>query len=247
MLYRPLLLLALLAPSACSGAEILMDASTLDGSIAIDAMVSDADGLESANLTIYSGSSAVLTERRDLSGTKENVSFFWPGMIWRAVNDTHFVEPVIVVNSTGPVGDEASLLVYSAPCLLSVGPGAPETPAVAYFDANGTFHSLRDLTGREHYRSRELLSAVSPGASYWRYLKENATLQVGASYLRMLGLHMEAGLQPMPPLLLDRSPIQHYSLALVRRKADPGPYTAVMAVEDRGHEMSVSSLEVRLE
>ncbi|MDM7935815.1 MAG: hypothetical protein QUS08_10555, partial [Methanothrix sp.] len=163
MLYRPLLLLALLAPSACSGAEILMDASTLDGSIAIDAMISDADGLESANLTIYSGDSAVLTEHRDLSGTKENVSFYWPGMIWRAVNDTHFVEPVIVVNSTGPVGDEASLLVYSAPCLLSVGPGAHETPAVAYFDSNGTFHSLRDLTGREYYRSRELLSAVSPG------------------------------------------------------------------------------------
>lgn len=202
--------------------------------LTVEAWIANADGLASATLYIIEEKSrnVVWTEHRILQGTEANLSFFWPGQIWRITNGTYFVEPVLVVNTIDLPAQETPYLTYSAPCLLILYPGEQEITSLAYFDSEGRFHSLRDLSEIEYYKSRELLWAVSPGTSWGRYVRSNVTLQVGQTALRFLWLNLDQGLSTFPPVVLDRSPIQHYSIQLLRRAANPGTYVVEIEAED---------------
>ena len=189
-----------------------------------------------ASATLYileeKSHNVVWTDHRVLQGSGADLSFFWPGQIWRITNGSYFVEPALVVNTIDLPAIEAPYMTYSAPCLLTLYPGAEEITALAYFDSDGQFHSLQDISGNEYYRSRELLGAVSPATPWGRYVQSNITLQVGRTSLRFLWRNLDSGLNSFPPLVLDRSPIQHYTLQLLKRAANPGTYVVEIEAED---------------
>ncbi len=208
--------------------EIKLTQNSEGNNLTILAEIADPNGLASATLYILEKvrGDVIWTEQRSLQGANASVSFLWPWRTWGISNGTHLIEPVLAVKTIGPSAKEAPYLVYSAPCLLNLSPGWPPIAATAYFDEDGQFHSLRDLSGNEYYRSRELLWATSPETSYGRYVQDNVSLIMGLSSLRFLLLSRDTGLNPFPALVLQRSPIQHYTLTLEKRAAGPRPYIA---------------------
>ncbi|MCX6669658.1 MAG: hypothetical protein NTV25_07635 [Methanothrix sp.] len=220
------LMLIFSLPAQCTQPEIQLTETREGNNLTVLADIADPNGLASATLYILEKKSGdvVWTEQRILQGSKVSVSFRWPWRTWRISNGTHLIEPALVVKTIDPSAEEAPYLVYSAPCLLNISPGWPPIATTAYFDEEGQFHSLRDLSGNEFYKSRELLRAVSPETSYGRYVQDNISLSVGRSSLRFLLLNQDTGLNPFPALVLERSPIQHYTLTLEGRTASPGPY-----------------------
>ncbi len=188
-----------------------------ESGIIIDANVTDPDGdLISATLYILEeGSLDVLwTEHRIIQGNASRLSFLWPRRGWSVTNGIDSVGPVIAVNTIDMPPKEAPFLVYSAPCLMEIAPGEQVITALAYFDNEGILHSLSNITGDSYYKSSELLAAISPGESYGRYIKNNITSIAGITTLSFLKLNLKEGLSPLPPLVLDRSPINHYGLQL---------------------------------
>ncbi len=212
----------------CTQTEIQLKETRDGNNLTILAEMADPNGLASATLYILEKvrGDVVWTEQRSLQGSNASVSFQWLRRTWGISNGTHLIEPVLAVKTIGPSAKEAPYLVYSAPCLLTLSPGLPPIEATAYFDKDGQFHSLRDLSGNEYYRSRERLLETSPETSYGRYVQDNVSLIMGRSSIRFLLLNRDAGLNPFPALVLERSPIQHYTLTLEERTASPGPYIA---------------------
>ncbi|VVB68620.1 Uncharacterised protein [uncultured archaeon] len=208
--------------------EIQLKETREGNNLTIQAEMADPAGLASATLYILEKErgNVVWTEQRPLQGSMASLSFRWPWRSWGISNGTYIIEPVLVMKTIGSSAREAPYLVYSAPCLLNLSPGWPSMAATAYFDKDGQFQSLRDLSGNEYYRSRELLMAISPETSYGRYVQDNVSLIMGRSSLRFLSLNRDTGPNPFPALVLKRSPIQHYTLTLEERMAGPGHYIA---------------------
>jgi len=201
----------------------------------VEAWIADGDG-DLVSATLYALEENTLdvlwTEHRLIQGGNVTLSFFWPRQGWRADNGIEYVQPVLAVNTIDMLPEEAPYLVYSAPCLLELTPGRQMITALAYFDNEGVFHSLTDLEGNSYYKSRELLAATSPGIAYGSYIRNNITPIVGLTNLSFLRLNLNEGLSPLPPLLLDRSPIHHYALWLERVDLKSRPYILEVEADD---------------
>ncbi len=206
-----------------------------ENAVVVNASITDPDG-DLSSATLYAIDEKTLdvlwTEHRIIEGGMANLSFVWPRQSWRASNGSDSVQPVLAVNTIDMPPEQASYLAYSAPCLLELVPGSQEITALAYFDNDGQFHSLVDISGNSYYRSRELFGIVSPSLSYGRYIRENITMIVGVTSLSFLKLNLNKGLSPLPPLILGRSPIQHYTLRLEKVAVGSMSYIIEVEAED---------------
>lgn len=229
-----LLVTICLALAQGQGPKITFNASWEMDNLSVDARITGTEELASATLYVLEEKNhdVIWTEHRIVHGKEANLSFLWPKEIWRISNGTYFLEPALVVNTIDLLPEEAPYMVYSVPCQMVLSPGERETTALTYFDKNGQFHALRDLSGKEYYRSREFLGSVSPKMPYGRYVKTNVTLIVGQTALRFLWLNLDQGLNAFPAMVLDRSPIQHYTLTIERKAAGVGPFVVEVEVED---------------
>ncbi|HSD57381.1 MAG TPA: hypothetical protein VLB04_04295 [Methanotrichaceae archaeon] len=238
---RPLLCLILLLTIMCAPAlsqnspNIEFTEAEEGGGVAVDARITDQDG-DLASATLYALDENTLdvlwTEHRIIQGGDAKLTFFWPRQSWRATNGTDYVQPVLAVNTLDMPPEEAPYLVYSAPCILELIPGEQETTALAYFDNEGVFHSLTDLSGNSFYKSNEYLAITSPEISYGSYIRSNITPIVGVTTLSFLRLNLDEGLSPLLPLILDRSPIHHYTLSLENVDAKSIPYIIEIEADD---------------
>lgn len=203
--------------------------------IEVSAVITDLDA-DLISATIYALEENTLdvlwTEHRIIQGGEANLTFLWPHHSWRATNGIDYVGPVLAVNTIDMPPEEAPYLVYSAPCRMELIPGVQEITALAYFDNEGIFHSLVDLSGNSFYKSKELLAVTSPGTPYGSYIRNNITMIVGVTTLSFLSLNIENGLSPLPPLVLDRSPIHHYTLLLEKVSQESVPYIIEVEAED---------------
>ncbi len=203
--------------------------------IEVSAVITDQDAdLISATLYILEENTldVLWTEHRIIQGGEGNLTFLWPLQSWRATNGMDYVEPVLAVNTIDMPPEEAPYLVYSAPCLLELNSGEQEITALAYFDNEGIFHSLVDLSGNSFYKSKEFLAITSPDTPYGSYIRNNITLIVGVTTLSFLSLNLDEGLSPLPSLVLDRSPIHHYTLRLEKVSQESVPYIIEVEAED---------------
>ena len=139
--------------------------------------------------------------------------------MWIVGNGTNFIEPVLAVNTIDLSANESPYLYISAPCLLRITPDAEEVTALAFFGHNGEFNSLTDLEGKSYYKSMELAKVGSPQIPYGRYIMKNITPVAGRTTLRFLHRNIDAGLMAYPPMVLSRSPIQHYTPGLEKINA----------------------------
>jgi hypothetical protein len=238
---RPLLCLVLLLAGMCAPAlsqnspTVEFTETEVGGGVAVDARITDLDG-DLASATLYAldenTRDVLWTEHRIIQGEDANLSFFWPRQSWRVTNGTNYVQPVLAVNTLDMPPEEAPYLVYSAPCIMELIPGEQETTALAYFDNEGVFHSLTDLSGNSLYKSNEYLAITSPKISYGSYIRNNITPIVGVTTLSFLKLNLDDGLSPLPPLILDRSPIHHYTLSLEKVDAKSVPYILEIEADD---------------
>jgi hypothetical protein len=224
------------SPAAvASSPDLNVSYTLLDGSAEVQALISDQDG-DLTSVTFYASdensSKVIWTEYQIVEGQRASLNFTWPLQSWWAGNGTDFVGPMLVVNTIGMPASEASYEVLSAPAVLMPYPGSQDRTTLTYFDQDGVFHSLVGLDGASYYKSRELLRATEPGASYGQYVKNNLSLWEGETTLRFFSLYHNRTLSPYPPLMLDRSPIQHFTLFLQRREAPPGRYLLEVEVED---------------
>jgi len=207
----------------------------LDGRVVVTADLFDRDGdLASATLYVVDEPSAIViwTEHRIVTGKQARLNFSWPLQSWRAGNGTESVGPVLVVNTIDLPPDEAPYKVFSAPAVLRRNPLSRDLISLAYFDQSGDFHSLTDLEGNTYYKSRELLGAVDPQASFGAYVRDNLSLRVGETSLSFFRFYLNRSLVPYPPLVLQRSPIHHYTVSLQRQDVRPGRYLFQLEVED---------------
>jgi hypothetical protein len=237
----PLLCLTLLLACICTPAlsqnspAIEFTETEVGGRVAVDARITDKDG-DLASATLYaldeSTRDVLWTEHKIIQGGDANLSFFWPRQSWRATNGTDYVQPVLAVNTLDMPPEEEPYLVYSAPCIMELIPGEQEITALAYFDNEGVFHSLTDLSGNSLYKSNEYLAITSPEISYGSYIRNNITPIVGVTSISFLKLNLDEGLSPLPPLILDRSPIHHYTLSLERVDAKSSPYILEIEADD---------------
>ncbi len=238
---RKLCFILLLLGSMCAPAlsqsspAIEFTEAEKEGGVEVMARITDVDAdLVSATFYVLEEETldVLWTEHRIIQGGDIALTFFWPRQSWRATNGTDYVQPVLVVNTIDMPPEEAPYLVYSAPCIMKLTPGEQGTTALAYFDNDGIFHSLTDLSGNSFYKSNELLAATSPEASYGSYIRNNITLIVGVTTLSFLKLNLEEGLSPLPALILDRSPIHHYTLLQEKVSAESVPYILEVEADD---------------
>jgi hypothetical protein len=209
------------------------------GGVEVSAVITDQDS-DLASATLYALDENTLdvlwTEHRIIQGGRANLTFLWPLCSWRVTNGIDYVQPVLAVNTIDMPANEASYLVYSAPCLLEVVPGGQEITALAYFDNDGIFHSLVDLKENSYYKSKEILAITSPDTPYGSYIRNNISLIVGVTTLSFIKLNLNEGLSPLPSLVLDRSPIQHHTLKLEKVSQESVPYIIeVEAVDSSGN------------
>jgi hypothetical protein len=218
-----------------SNPDIDFSYSQLEDRVEVQALISDREG-DLASATLYAidknSSKVIWTEHRIIEGRKTSLNFTWPLKSWWAGNGTDYVGPVLAVNTIGLPPEEAPYEVFSAPAVLKQYPRSQDITSLAYFDQDGVFHSLMDLAGANYYKSRELLEATDPGASYGWYVKNNLSLWEGETSLRFFSLYLNRSLVPYPPLMLERSPIQHYTIFLERRDASEGRYLLELEAED---------------
>lgn len=223
-------------------AEIRLSGGWQDGNLSVHAEVADDRGLGNVTFYILDEVGDVLwMEKRSVSGTRASLTFLWPVGMWRVSNGTHFAEPVLVSNSGDPGVSGSQLMAYYAPCLLGLSPKAQEISTLAYFDGTGRFHTLIDLSGKEYYRSPEMLRIENPRATFGSYAGSGSALQEGLSSLRFVWLNREKGMNTFPALLLNRSPIQRYALSLERIAAGPGPFLVEIEAEDQEGNKAVGS------
>lgn len=205
------------------------------GGVEVSAVITDQDS-DLTSATLYALDENTLdvlwTEHRIIRGGKANLTFLWPLYSWRVTNGINYVQPVLAVNTIDMPQKEAPYLVYSAPCLMEVVPGGQEITALAYFDNDGIFHSLVDLSGNSFYKSKEILTITSPDTPYGSYIRNNISLIVGVTTLSFLKLNLNEGLNPLPSLVLDRSPIHHYTLNLEKVSQESVPYIIEVEAED---------------
>lgn len=193
------------------------------GNATIDSRITEPGGdLSSATIYVIDAMShdVLWAERKLMQGSEANLSFMWPHQMWRIANGTNFVEPVLAVNTINLPANESPYVNISAPCLLRLAPGLEDVTALAFFGQNGEFNSLTDLGGNSYYKSMELERVDSPSIPYGRYVIKNITLVVGMSTLQFLHRNIDTGLIAYPPMILSRSPIQHYTLSLERRDVE---------------------------
>lgn len=205
------------------------------GGVEVSAVITDQDSdLASATLYVLDENTldVLWTEHRIIQGGKANLTSLWPLYGWRVTNGIDYVQPVLAVNTIGMPENESPYLVYSAPCLMEVVPVGQDVTALAYFDNDGIFHSLVDLSGNSYYKSNEILAITSPDTPYGRYIRNNISLIVGVTTLSFLRLNLKEGLNPLPSLILDRSPIQHYTLKLEKASQVSVPYIIEVEAED---------------
>ncbi len=223
------LLLAIVAtclfifPSNCLSPNIELTVLPGTGNVTINSRITEPGGdLFSATINVIDARThdVLWVERKIIQGSEANLSFRWPRQMWRIANGTNFVEPVLAVNTIDLPANESPFVNISAPSLLRLMPGAEEVTALAFFGQNGEFNSLTDLNGNSYYKSMELAKIDSPGIHYGRYVIKNITLVVGISTLQFLHRNIDTGLIAFPPMILSRSPIQHYTLTLERRAAE---------------------------
>jgi hypothetical protein len=103
---------------------------------------------------------------------------------------------------------------------------------LADFDNEGVFYSQTNLSGNSFYKSNEFLAITSPEISYGNYIRNNITQIVGVTTLSFLMLNLDNGLSPLLPLVLDRSPIHHYTLSLERWDAKSIPHILEIEADD---------------
>lgn len=206
-----------------------------DDNAEAQAVITDQDG-DLTSATFYAidenSSKVIWTEYRMIEGEKASLNFTWPLQSWWAGNGTDLVGPMLVVNTIGMPASEAPYEALSAPAVLKPYPGSQDRTTLAYFDQDGVFHSLVGLDGASYYKSRELLGATDPGASYGLYVKNNLSLWEGQTSLRFFSLYHNRSLSPYPPLMLERSPIQHFTILLERKDAPQGRYLLEVEAED---------------
>lgn len=206
-----------------------------EGGIEVSAVITDQDA-DLASATLYALNESTLdvlwTDHRIIQGNVANLTFVWPRYSWRVTNGIDYVEPVLAVNTIDMPPDEAPFLVYSAPCLLELNRGSEEITTLAYFDNEGIFHSLVDLSGNSFYKSKEILAVTSPEISYGSYIRNNITPMVGVTTLSFLRLNLNEGLSILQSLVLDRSPIHHYTLRLEKVSQESVPYIIEVEAED---------------
>lgn len=210
-------------PSNCLNPNIEMTVLPGAGNITIDSRVTEPGGdLFSATMNVIDARThdVLWVERKLMQGSEANLSFTWPRQMWRIANGTNFVEPVLAVNTIDLPANESPYVNISAPCILRLMPGMEEATALAFFGQNGEFNSLTDLNGNSYYKSMELANVDSPGIPYGRYVLRNITLVVGITTLQFLHRNADSGLIAYPPMILSRSPIQHYTLSLEKRAAE---------------------------
>ncbi|NYT01144.1 MAG: hypothetical protein GKC10_00025 [Methanosarcinales archaeon] len=135
---------------------------------------------------------------------------------------------------SGSSASSQSLLTYSAPCLALVESGSEPLSCLAFFGEDGVFHALSDMSGQLLYQSAQLLKLTSPDVAYGRYSRENLTLKVDESALIFHSMSLDRGMVAGEPLVLTRSPIQHYALKMEKVPAGGEDFTFILEVVDRG-------------
>lgn len=229
----------------CSPApEVDLAAESKDNGVIVKAMIVDEDAnLASATMYVMEKDEVIWSERQQVEGAAANLTFMWPLQEFRITNGTDVVEQVFAENTVGISGDEAPYIAYSAPCLLKLTPDMPNITAYAYFGQDGEFHALMDLYGFPHYRSQEVMKAISPEVSYGRYRNNNITIREGKTSLSFFRLNTDVGMVAQPPFVLTRSPVHHYRLRLEKVEAGHGEYGIEVVVEDRAGNLVKESVE----
>jgi len=222
------------------GVGVLVNASDPDGDLA-----------DATLFVVNAGSRRVVwSEHHKIMGREGDLNFLWPGLHYRVTNGTAAFEPLLVVRAETPSPESRSesatdltanfssstqsLLAYTAPCVVLVSERGEPQSALAFFGEDGAFHALTDMSADLLYQSAELLKLTSPTTPYGRYSKENLTLKVDESTLVFYSMSLDEGMVAGEPLLLTRSPIQHYALKMERVPAEADDFEFIAEVVDKG-------------
>lgn len=212
--------------------------SPTEGGLLAEVAMADEDGnLAQATIYIVVGDEVVWSEKRQVEGSKANITLEWPRRTFAVTNGTVVLSPVFMTKTTDGVSEEkATYMIYSAPCVLNISADGTSSAAIAHFGQDGEFHALVDIFGFAHYISSELFDLAEPSGSYGRYTRENMSLQEGELSLIFFSLNLDEGGETMvahQPLVLERSPIHHYGLSLREVEARPGEHKIYVDVEDQ--------------
>ncbi|MGB9901857.1 MAG: hypothetical protein ACPLOT_02595 [Methanothrix sp.] len=216
----------------------------LTDGIVIKADISDTEGdLVGVSLYILDQKSGevVWMDKADLNGSRSEIRFIWPRVVYGVSCGSERVSPVVAVETRGVPENISRYMRYSAPCLLNITDEGPFSDALAYFGEDMELHAIEGLDGRIHYISKELFEALRPGARYSDYVRNNITVIEGKSSLRFLS--MGESLAFHRPIYLKRSPIFHYDMKL-EREAAGSQYAAVLIASDFHGAAARATLEI---
>jgi len=216
----------------------------LTDGIVIKADISDTEG-DLAGVSLYildqKSGEVVWMDKADLNGSRSEIRFIWPRVVYGVSCGSERVSPVVAVETRGIPENISRYMRYSAPCLLNLTDEGPFSDALAYFGEDMELHAIEGLDGRIHYISKELFETLRPGARYSDYVRENITIIEGRSSLRFIS--MSETLSFHKPIYLKRSPIFHYDMKL-EREAAGSQYAAVLIASDRHGATARSSLDL---
>lgn len=216
----------------------------LTDGIVIKADISDTEG-DLAGVSLYildqKSGKVVWMDKADLNGSRSEIRFVWPRVVYSVSCGSERVSPVVAVETRGVPENISRYMRYSAPCLLNITNEGPFSDALAYFGEDMELHAIEGLDGRIHYISKELFETLRPGARYSDYVRENITIIEGRSSLRFI--LMSETLSFHKPIYLKRSPIFHYDMRL-EREAAVSQYAAVLIASDLHGATARSSLDL---
>jgi len=205
--------------------------------VIVEAIITDPDGdLAGTSVQIVDNENlnVLWSKQMLIEGETENLTFTWPLETFQVGNGTDTLEPIFASNTVGVSPNIEPYMVYIAPCLVKLEPESQNIEAAAYFGEDGEFHALIDTEGVMHYMSRELFEIAQPQKSYGDYMKNNLTLTEGVSALSFFNFNLNKGLTAYPPMVLTRSPVQHYKLRLNNVAVSSSAYIIELYIEDSG-------------
>ncbi|MDH7596202.1 MAG: hypothetical protein QHG98_00445 [Methanothrix sp.] len=216
----------------------------LTDGIVIKADISDTEG-DLAGVSLYildqKSGEVVWMDKADLNGSRSEIRFIWPRVVYGVSCGSERVSPVVAVETRGVPENISRYMRYSAPCLLNLTDEGPFSDALAYFGEDMELHAIEGLDGRIHYLSKELFETLRPEGRYSDYVRENITIIEGRSSLRFIS--MGESLAFHRPIYLKRSPIFHYDMKL-EREAAGSQYAAVLIASDFHGAAARASLEI---
>jgi len=214
--------------------EVSLTARAEGEGLALQAQASDPDGnLAGAFFYVISSKGeAVWSEERALMGAKADAELHWSGQAFNVSNQSLSTGPVYAKNTLNMSAAEAPYSSYSAPAILYIAPGAVGISISAFFGKGGDLNALVDDAGNFYYLSRDLLGLLQPALSYGKYVENNLSLKEFQSSLSFFKFNRTLGLVGLQPLVLTRSPLQHFGIMLEKGDAPAGDYMGMVRVFD---------------